>query len=308
MLSKISCSSNRRLVSSVYHSIFRRLSSAASNGTVPLHSEVLPIANESSGHTVFLHGLLGNGRNLKTFAKQACKETNSTGYLMDLRGHGKSRLTSPQQQHHSFDACVQDVSLATQFIPITSIVGHSWGGRMALQYAAKMPAESLQRVWLLDTVPGKANESVEQVIHTVDKVLTNNIQTSSSTMGRKQVIEELTNAGLDQGIAMWLASSFDGSDFGFDLSVVHDILPEFATQDFYGLLHEILEKDIKVDLIRGGKNQEWSSGPDAMDILRELEEVERQYPDRFSTHVLSKAGHWVHVDDLKGLVQVFATK
>jgi len=153
-----------------------------------------------------------------------------------------------------------------------------------------------------------ANESVEQVIHTVDKVLTNNIQTSSSTMGRKQVVLELTNAGLDQGIAMWLASSFDGSDFGFDLSVVHDILHEFATQDFYGLLHEILEKDIKVDLIRGGKNQEWSSGPDAMDILRELEEVERQYPDRFATHVLSKAGHWVHVDDLKGLVQVFATK
>jgi pimeloyl-ACP methyl ester carboxylesterase len=153
-----------------------------------------------------------------------------------------------------------------------------------------------------------ANESVEQVIDTVDQVVTNIQNSSSGTMDRKQIVQELTKAGLDQGIAMWLASSFEGSDFGFDLSVVHDILPEFATQDFYGLLNESLTQNIKVDLVRGGKNQEWNSGPDGMSILRELEEIQRQYPDKFTTHVLPKAGHWIHVDDTKGLVQLFATK
>lgn len=152
-----------------------------------------------------------------------------------------------------------------------------------------------------------ANESVEQVIATVDQVVTN-IQSSSSTMDRKQLVQVLTKAGLDQGIAMWLASSFDGSDFGFDLSVVHDIMPEFATQDFYGLLDEILAKNIQVDLVRGGKNREWSSGPDGMSTLRELEEIQKQYPDKFATHVLPKAGHWIHVDDTKGLVHLFDTK
>jgi len=293
-------------VTSAYYSVVRCSSSGV---TVPLHSETLPTSSAESDHrTVFLHGLLGNGRNLKTFAKQVCKETNSTGYLVDLRGHGKSRLTSNDTQlQHSFAACVEDIVFATESIPVTSVVGHSWGGRMALQYAAKKSPDSLERVWLLDTVPGKANESVEKVIDTVDQVVTN-IQASSLTMDKKQLIQELRKAGLDQGIAMWLASSFDGSDFGFDLSVVHDILPEFATQDFHGLLEEILTKDIKVDLVRGGKNQEWSSGPDGMSTLRELEEFQRQYPDRFSVHVLPKAGHWVHVDDLKGLVQLFAAK
>lgn len=152
-----------------------------------------------------------------------------------------------------------------------------------------------------------ANESVEQVIDTVDQVVTN-IQNSSSTIDRKQIVEELIKAGLDRGIAMWLASSFDGSDFGFDLSVVHGILPEFATQDFYGLLDEILMRDIKVDLVRGGKNQEWNTGSDGMSTLRELEEIRLQYPEKFATHVLPKAGHWIHVDDMKGLVQLFATK
>ncbi|CAJ1965373.1 unnamed protein product [Cylindrotheca closterium] len=308
MLCQISRSKKRRLTSSVHQLLIRSQCSGA-NATVPLYSEVIPNQNESGSHTVFLHGLLGNGRNLKTFAKQVCKETNSTGYLMDLRGHGKSRLpTTNSDSTASFAVCAQDVAQATESIPVTSIVGHSWGGRMALQYAAKKPSESLERVWLLDTVPGKANSSVEQVIDTVDQVVTNIQNSSSGTMDRKQIVQELTTAGLDQGIAMWLASSFDGSDFGFDLSVVHDILPEFGTQDFYGLLDEILSQNIKVDLVRGGKNQEWNSGPDGMSTLRELEEIQQQYPDKFATHVLPKAGHWVHVDDMKGLVQLFATK
>lgn len=162
-------------------------------------------------------------------------------------------------------------------------------------------------MYCIPSIVSIANESVEQVIDTVDQVVTN-IQSSSSTMDRKQLVQELTKAGLDQGIAMWLASSFDGSDFGFDLSVVHDILPEFATQDFYGLLDEILARNIQVDLVRGGKNQEWSSGSDGMSTLRELEEIHKQYPGKFATHVLPKAGHWIHVDDTKGLVQLFATK
>ena len=149
MLSRVSSSKKRRLVTSIHRSIVRY------NSTVELHSEVLP-SNNSKNHTVFLHGLLGNGRNLKTFAKQACKASDSTGYLMDLRGHGQSRISDAQlQQTHSFASCVEDVASATQSIPVTSIVGHSWGGRMALQYAATSPSDSLERVWLLDTVPGK---------------------------------------------------------------------------------------------------------------------------------------------------------
>lgn len=165
MLCQISRSKKRRLISSVHRLAFRSQSSG-SHDTVPLHSEMIPHntddeSSSTSGHTVFLHGLLGNGRNLKTFAKQVCNATNSTGYLMDLRGHGKSRLSGadPQQQH-SFASCVRDLAEATQNIPVTSIVGHSWGGRMALQYAAKMPSKSLERVWLLDTVPGKGTHNI----------------------------------------------------------------------------------------------------------------------------------------------------
>jgi pimeloyl-ACP methyl ester carboxylesterase len=59
---------------------------------------------------------------------------------VNLPGHGQSRLTSNDApEPYSFDTCVERIattldSLPNKNKPITS-VGHSWGGRMALQYA-----------------------------------------------------------------------------------------------------------------------------------------------------------------------------
>lgn len=281
---------------------------------VPLHSEI--IGNRSDGDetiktssSVFLHGLLGNGRNLKTFAGKVCKVQKNKGYLIDLRGHGKSRIISDDDSSitpssSSFEDCVGDVIQATSAFDVESIVGHSFGGRMALQYAAKVENPSLRRVWLLDTVPGKANESVEQVIHAVDKILTE-IQHQAGTdedWDRNQIVTKFQELGIDIAIAQWLASSYKNKDFGFDLQVIQDILPDFMTQDFYGLLNSILQegKNIRVDLVRGGKNKEWD-----IDTLRKLEGIQSEYSNKFALHVLPKAGHWVHVDDLPGLISLF---
>jgi pimeloyl-ACP methyl ester carboxylesterase len=149
-----------------YHLVSRIIhrSQSTTTTTAPLYSEI--VDNKSDGmSTVFLHGLLGNGRNLKTFAKQVCTATDATGYLMDLRGHGRSRLTAASSGlsstgTHSFDACVKDVAESTKDLSMTSIVGHSWGGRIALQYAATQRSDSLQRVWLLDTVPGQGRKCI----------------------------------------------------------------------------------------------------------------------------------------------------
>jgi cyclic pyranopterin phosphate synthase len=121
---------------------------------------------------------------------------------------------------------------------------------------------------------------------------------------------------MDTGIAQWLASSYNNKtgDFGFDLKLVQDIKPEFAHQDFIGLVRTILEnnerrlsedsnstKTTTIHLVRGGKNKAWS-----IEILRQLESLAREYPTTLYLHVLPSAGHWVHVDDLPGLVELFA--
>jgi Predicted hydrolases or acyltransferases (alpha/beta hydrolase superfamily) len=69
--------------------------SAIRSSTVITGDDKEPIRTipSSSGRpvVVFLHGLLGNCKNLRTLAKRLVQETGITALLMDLRGHGQSR-------------------------------------------------------------------------------------------------------------------------------------------------------------------------------------------------------------------------
>ena len=268
-------------------------------------------SDKNKDSILFLHGLLGHGRNLKTFAKEICAVTGRTGHLMDLRGHGQSRLAtvimtveltsidSLGGAPHTFAECVDDVDCTIRRFDLScrTLIGHSWGGRLALQYAYEH-MDMVDRVWLLDVVPGQANDSVEKVVGIVSSLQKVEFQT------KKALIHRLTKEeGLDTATAQWLASSYVGQgDFGFDLEVVHDILPEFGKQDFDGMLTTLLENNVKVDLIRGGKNKAWD-----VETLNRLEKWKRSFPHLFGLHVLPKAGHWVHVDDLKGLVNIITS-
>ena len=112
---------------------------------------------------------------------------------------------------------------------------------------------------------------------------------------------------MDKGVAQWLGSSYNRQtgDFGFDLDLVRNIQPEFANQDFVGLLRSILEANdsttsTDVHLVRGGKNDAWS-----VQVLAALDALVKEFPLTFHVHVLPTAGHWLHVDDLPGLVSLF---
>ena len=298
---------------------------------------------------------MGNGRNLKTFARNVLKLKQQLqpsqhqpspqqyhGILMDLRGHGKSynyiniiiiiRTTTSTYISTLCTRCGTYIIITRRtrgiiLTPSTDIVvGHSWGGRIALEYGVvrSTSGNPLQSIWLLDTVPGQAHESVDQVIHAVTEILAKSKENNNKKLlDRKELINLLTQTyNMDMGIAQWLASSYNNQtgDFGFDMKLVQDIKPEFANQDFIGLLRIILQSNekrlaeaenedsnttpttiTKIHLVRGGKNKAWS-----VDILRQLEALVKEYPTTFYMHVLPSAGHWVHVDDLPGLVDLFA--
>mmetsp|Transcript_3067 Transcript_3067/g.8649 ORF Transcript_3067/g.8649 Transcript_3067/m.8649 type:complete len:168 (+) Transcript_3067:1530-2033(+) len=92
---------------------------AASTGPL-LHTEVINNSGDVDSNddgtgdhhhsppVLFLHGLLGNTKNLKTFARAAIQSTPSSAMLMDLRGHGKSR--SPDYpKPNNFETVTEDV-------------------------------------------------------------------------------------------------------------------------------------------------------------------------------------------------------
>jgi pimeloyl-ACP methyl ester carboxylesterase len=259
------------------------------------------LGDASAGEsTLFLHGLLGNGKNLRGLAKAV---NAPSSVLMDLRGHGKSpSFDGP----HTFENLAMDVKNTLGGMPTTLsvLVGHSLGGRIALEYTHHLVVDGTTgstappTTWLLDTVPGQANEAVERVLSAVDQV---------RLTTKREIVQKLREKGIEEGIALWLASSLhqtqdEGLQWGFDLHVARGVLEHFADQDFLGMLEKICTNtDTTIHLVRGGKNKGWGNNPALLPALDQM----RNNFDNFHIHVLPKAGHWVHADDLKGLVQLF---
>lgn len=274
------------------------------------------MVNDDNTTLLFLHGLLGNGKNLKTMAKKVVEthndnnDTSTSGLLMDLRGHGRSNHGKYSSNEHNFHSCVNDIHTTLKENPIETpalVMGHSWGGRLALQYVHSLLKDDqahLPSLWLLDTVPGQAHDSVWQVLDAVQRI-------DFVNKTRKDVAKELEEYGLDRAVAQWLASTLQQDketkmfQFGFDVEVVRDIMPEFENQDFVGMLQDILVEGGNVHLVKGGLNTAWEDSPR---ILSQLNELQETHPYQFEQHLLPKAGHWVHVDDLPGLLSIVQEK
>jgi len=292
--------SSSRMASGLMRPLSSALRMSSTAIQKPLHAEWIDKSSDEST-IVFLHGLLGTGRNLRTFAKEFCQQSSSNCVLVDLPGHGKSNSCQVDSLESSIPYLEQSLEGITDN---WTLVGHSMGGRLALQYCASPTVQRLpQRLILLDTVPAGPNASVERVLQTAAE---RKEAWATSDLTRKAMIDDLETYGMDAGTAQWLASSWneEANDFIFDLEVAFALLEDVDSQfpeDFLKHKRLAMERIPRIDLVRAGKNVAWKHG-DSM--LTELEECAKQSPDAFQIHLLPDASHWVHVDDLEGLLKV----
>src|SRR5205085_11351387 len=102
---------------------------------------------------VMLHGIYGRGRNWGAIARQLTARRPALAVaLVDLRLHGDSPSFAPP---HSLAACAADVRglMAGSDgwpAPVDVVVGHSFGGKVALALLADTPAPPLSQVWIVD--------------------------------------------------------------------------------------------------------------------------------------------------------------
>eukprot|EP00581_Thalassiosira_minuscula_P013579 CAMPEP_0183723094 /NCGR_PEP_ID=MMETSP0737-20130205/14813_1 /TAXON_ID=385413 /ORGANISM="Thalassiosira miniscula, Strain CCMP1093" /LENGTH=357 /DNA_ID=CAMNT_0025953345 /DNA_START=246 /DNA_END=1319 /DNA_ORIENTATION=- len=290
---------------------------------------------------VFLHGLLGNAKNLRTPAKKLTQQLpHYHALLLDIRGHGNSSSSNtPHSQPHNFESCVQDIfdtlgplGLIGSRSP-TAICGHSLGGRIALQYshflcttaaAASNRHQSQQQsssiieppkqTWVLDSVPGRADPSVHGVLRAISSLPT-------PIPSKSWVVDTLIKEHkMNKAIAMWIATnlreSSDSFEWIFDLGIANELVENFTDQNIPQMIHDVTvmenEEDgsqfSSVQLVMAGKNNSWTDG-----VVEELQSIpsfrkrSSSLPSKvslFDMHTLEKAGHWVHVDDLDGLLSL----
>jgi pimeloyl-ACP methyl ester carboxylesterase len=102
---------------------------------------------EAGPHVVFLHGLFGQGKNWTTIAKGLADRHRVT--LLDLPNHGASPWTDRVDYLDMAELVAKELQALGE--PVT-LVGHSMGGKVAMQLALRRP-ELLRALVVVDIAP-----------------------------------------------------------------------------------------------------------------------------------------------------------
>ena len=244
---------------------------------------------------LFLHGILGTGSNWRTFARQWVDRHPSWGaVLVDLRLHGSSQGLAPP---HTLAACAGDLRALETALPgpIRGLLGHSFGGKVALEYLGLAPGIEIAVV--VDSTPGarpdaRGSESTVRIVSLLERL-------PPVFASREAFIEEIVRAGNDRAIAMWLAMQVKpartgpGYEWRIDLPGVRSLLDDYFERDAWEVLSRTQSR---VVLVIGGKSTVLSEAD------RERAAGLAKLRPNVEVHTLPDAGHWVHVDAPEALL------
>jgi pimeloyl-ACP methyl ester carboxylesterase len=168
---------------------------------------------------IILHGLLGSGRNWRSFARKVANSVTGSSslpvqlHLLDLRNHGSSSKLQGIHPPHTMETAAQDIihlvrhALGGQTPDL--MIGHSLGGKVLLELLEQLQQEGLQQpkqAWVLDSQPGKVSADFDQpsgvarVIHTISSI-------PLPVPSRQWLYQHLQQQGFSAGISQWLGSN-----------------------------------------------------------------------------------------------------
>jgi pimeloyl-ACP methyl ester carboxylesterase len=236
---------------------------------------------------VILHGLLGFSDNWQTLAK-ALAQTHRV-ITPDLRNHGRS----PHATTHTYPEMAQDLTALLDHLSLdaATLVGHSMGGKVAMQLALNQP-ERVARLVVVDIAPGAAPGHHEIVFQALLSLDIRHLHTREEA--DKHLAQYLLEPAVRQFLLKNLTRNPDGAfTWKMNLPVLwrhyRDILAPVDGRPFNG----------PALFVRGSLSNYISE--EDFPLIREL------FPQaRIET--VADAGHWVHADkpqELLALLQDF---
>ena len=171
-----------------------------------------------------LHGILGAGRNWRSFIRKLSGEHPDWQFvLVDHRWHGESGAAPAP---HTVEACADDLRrlVESKRLQPDLVMGHSFGGKVALAFARDVWAPSLSQVIVLDATPGAFVEPQTSSNNEVLAIIEAIRGTTIPSDDRRAVKAELSAAGIPLPIVEWLATSLlrdeNGWRWRYDLDAV----------------------------------------------------------------------------------------
>lgn len=237
---------------------------------------------------IILHGLFGSLDNWMTLAKKWSTEYEV--WLLDQRNHGKS----PHTDEHTYQHMAADLAsfIKEHGIEQPIILGHSMGGKTAMEYAL-LEGSLVQKLVVVDIAP------VSYKVHHWDIIEALASVDLSSVTSRKDAETQLKKSIDSFGIRQFLLKNLnrladEHYEWKFNLPVLKEtikLISEYPCRD--GVYHE---SSLFV------KGSESAYIKDAY-----LASIKNKFP-RSKIVSIQGAGHWVHAeaaDELKSKVDAF---
>ena len=253
---------------------------------------------DASSTIFILHGLMGAGRNWRSFAKQLRQRLGEQDWrvvLVDLRGHGASASIGQGTPACGVVEAARDVDALAKMIGTAPsvVVGHSLGGKIALEYS-KLATTAPKQTWSLDSVPGR----VEADPHGVAEVLSAIRALPRRIPSRKWLAQALPQFSAE--LVDWIGSNLKNvRDGGSELELVFNLDTVMQLYDSYQKTdswHAIEDEASGIYVVKAENSTRWSTAC-----------VERLKRSPANFQVLANAGHWVHTDNPNGLLEILTT-
>lgn len=253
-----------------------------------------------------LHGVLGSGQNFRGIARKLCERRPDYRFvLVDLRHHGQSSGAPPPD---TLAECARDLGRLLTHLqreqadtpPASVVIGHSFGGKVALEFSRQCP--ELRQVWVLDSDPGTqpAKGTSGEIARVIAAVRAVPVPLSR----RSEVIPTLTGKGLSQGLANWMTTNLkregEGYTWVFDLDRIEALLADYYAEDLWEYL-ETLTPPPDVHLVVAEQSERFTK-----EMRARAQHLEEQGHLRY--HLIEKAGHWLHVDNPEAVLELLVNE
>jgi pimeloyl-ACP methyl ester carboxylesterase len=238
-----------------------------------------------------VHGIFGAGRNWASVAKRVTRNRPEWGaMLIDLREHGASQEFPPP---HTIRSAAQDlVELANASHQPHAILGHSFGGKVALQYA--QDATQLKQAWIIDSTPaaGAKGGSAYDMLEIVKSI-------PETFAKREDAVAALVQKGVAMPTAMWMATNLNerGGEYQwrFRKQSMQDLLESFFQTDLWDVV-ENTRDGLEIHLVRASHSNLLSGTA--------LTRAEKAADNVHTFLHTVEGGHWLNADNPDALVDL----
>ena len=256
------------------------------------HTRVAAADRAPDRWMLVLHGIYGSGRNWGTIARRLTEARPEWGCLLvDLRMHGASMgYAGP----HTVAAAAADVEdLVDGFDGrVGAVMGHSFGGKVALMVARDHAPKDLRQVWVMDSTPairepeGSAWAMIEAVKALPDEFAS-----------RGEAVEGLVRQGYEEGVAQWMAINLlpEGGRYRWrlDFDAMEEMLRDFFRTDLWSVVAEP-PPGVQIHFVKATR----SNTLDDASAARALAAGPRVFLHRL------EGGHWINADNPQGVLDL----